>query len=76
MRKKGTYNRDIECIHADAMESLSAEEYREHLQREGLFLVDSHDVLISAPAGYPIAVSKEQLEIYIEELQKIKQELP
>ncbi|MBH0045683.1 hypothetical protein [Pseudoalteromonas sp. NZS11_1] len=56
------------------MESISSEDYRSFLIREGLFHIN-HDILESSITGYAIAANKEQLDIYIEELQKIKKHL-
>ncbi len=59
----------------DEMRKMSKEDYRAFLSREEICLVDSHGALISAIAGYPIAATKEQLDLYIEELKKLKHEL-
>ncbi len=75
MVDKFTVKQDVEAIDILTMESLSLEEYREYLKSEGLFMVDHHDILKSSGAGYPIALSKVQLEVYISELEKIKHQL-
>ncbi len=75
MIDKFTVNQDVEAIDIQTMESLSIDQYREYIQSEGLFMVDHHDILRSSGAGYPIALSKEQLEVYIAELQAIKNKL-
>lgn len=75
MIKKFTVKQDVESINIATMERLSIEEYRKYLEDEGLFMVDHHDILRSSCAGYPIALSKEQLDIYISELQNIRSKL-
>jgi DNA-directed RNA polymerase alpha subunit len=56
------------------MYKMSDEEYREFLQSEGLFFID-HKALRSSVADYPIATTREQLNILIEELQRRRGEL-
>ncbi|MGL6464995.1 hypothetical protein [Aeromonas hydrophila] len=75
MVKKYITKQDVEAIDVHTMEKLSPQEYRQYILSEGLFMVDHHDILRSSCAGYPIAVSKEQLDIYKEELEKIKHRL-
>ena len=75
MMDKITVNTDVESIDVHTMESLSLEEYREYIKNEGLFMVDHHDILRSSGTGYPIALSKAQLEVYISELEQIKDQL-
>lgn len=73
--EKFTVKLDVESIDIPTMDSLSPQEYREYLKNEGLFLVDHHDILRSSGASYPLATSKEQLEILISELSKLKHKL-
>ena len=52
------------------MANMSLADYNIYL-REGLLSVDHHDVLRSTPAGYPLAVTKQQykaLMAYLTEL--------
>lgn len=58
----------VEAVGIPTMHEISAEEYREYLS-DGLLFVDHHDVLRSVPAEYPLAVTREQLQMLIEHLQ-------
>lgn len=61
---------DIETVDIPTMREMTAVEYREYLDGELLF-VDHHDVLRSAPAQYPLAVTSDQLKILIAHLQSL-----
>ena len=54
------------------LEALDTLSYRAFLQSDGLFCVDHHEILCSSVAGYPIAVTKQQLDIYINELKAVR----
>ena len=62
---------EIECFDIPTMYEMSDEEYRETIDY-GLVFVDHHEVLRSHVAGYPIATTREQLDIFIEELQRLR----
>lgn len=59
---------EIETVDIHTMRDMSASEYRNYLDGDLLF-VDHHEVLRSAPAGYPLAVTSDQLKMLIEHLQ-------
>lgn len=63
---------EVEVIDIPTMYGMSDEQYREFVQSGELMYVDHHDVLRSYPADYPIATTREQLDIYIEELQRLR----
>ncbi|WP_422413979.1 MULTISPECIES: hypothetical protein [unclassified Endozoicomonas] len=73
--KKHKTNIEVEAIDINTMEALTPEEYKLYLESEGLFMVDHHEILRSSCAGYPIAATKEQVDILIEELSKIRHKL-
>ena len=54
-----------------SMLELSDDEYRNIIDGE-MFLVDHHEILRLETTGQPIATSIEQLNILIEELEKMK----
>ena len=70
-----TTNVDVESIDIPTMLALSDDDYRDFVHRAGLVFVDHHDVLRSSPAGYPIAVTQEQLDILIKELGRLRDKL-
>ena len=59
---------EVEAVDIPTMNDMSADEYRDYLHG-GLLFVDHQDVLRSAPAEYPLAVTREQLQILIQHLQ-------
>ena len=69
--KTVTFTREIEAVDIPTMDVMSPEDYREYLEG-GLLYIDHHDILRSVPAGYPIAVNREQLMILIEYLDGMK----
>lgn len=65
-----TEKQEVTAVDIATMADMSMAEYAEYL-RDGLLFVDHHDVLRSQPAGYPLAVTKEQFNAllsYIKEL--------
>ena len=69
--KTHTTKQDVTAVDIQTMAEMSISEYQQYL-REGLLSVDHHDVLRSEPAGYPLAVNKEQLKAlraYLKELE-------
>lgn len=72
--KLGTY--EIECFDAPTMYEMSDEEYRAFVRNDELMYVDHHPFLRSFIADYPIATTQEQLDILIEELQRMRSKLP
>jgi hypothetical protein len=72
--KKIKVNREIEAVDIPTMSKMSDEQYRKFVQGDGLFFID-HKALRSAVADYPIATTREQLNIFIEELQRRRCEL-
>ena len=65
------YTAEIDVADIPSMHGMSSVEYREYLENELLF-VDHHDVLRSAVAQYPLAVTNEQIKILITYLQSIE----
>lgn len=62
---------EIEAVDIPTMYKMSAAEYKEYLS-SGLLFVDHHDVLRSAPAEYPLAVTREQLQMLIDHLRSLE----
>jgi hypothetical protein len=62
---------EVEAVDIPTMFEMSANEYREYLNG-GLLFVDHHDVLRSAPAEYPLAVTRAQLQMLIQHLQSLE----
>ena len=62
---------EIDAADIPSMYKMSKEEYKYYIENE-LFFVDHHDVLRSAIAQYPIAVTRDQLEILITHLQSLR----
>lgn len=59
---------EIDAADIPSMRQMSDSEYRRYVEQE-LLLVDHHDVLRSAVAQYPLAVTREQMKILISVLQ-------
>jgi hypothetical protein len=68
--KKIKVNREIEAVDIPTMNEMSDDEYRNFIQGDELVFIDHHNVLRSSIADYPIATTREQLDIFIEELQR------
>ncbi len=68
--KKIKLSREIETVDIPTMSNMSDEQYRNFVQGDGLFFIDHHSILRSSVADYPIAATREQLDIFIEELQR------
>lgn len=74
MSKKPFYievDAKIRTMDIPSMSALSDDEYRNIIDGE-MFWVDHHDILKVETSGQPIATSIEQLNILIEELEKMK----
>lgn len=56
-----TQKQEITATDIQNMAEMTIEEYKQYI-RTGLLFVDHHDVLRSEPAGYPLAVTKEQFQ--------------
>lgn len=65
----------IESVDIPSMSTMSASEYREFLESDGLSFVDHHDVLRSKVAGYPLATTPEQVDDLIEHLKSRRFEM-
>ena len=61
---------EVDAVDIPSMYKMSTEEYKQYIENE-LLSVDHHDVLRSAIAGYPLAVTREQLQILITYLQSL-----
>ncbi|WLD12941.1 hypothetical protein [Planctellipticum variicoloris] len=68
-------NMEVESIDIPSMLEMSDSEYRAYVNKSGLFFVDHHDVLRVANTGCPMATTREQCEILIDELRMIKDRL-
>ncbi len=66
---------EVEAVDIPTMQEMSAKEYQAYIKKHGLFFVDHHDILRSSAAEYPLATSKEQLDILIKELQAVRERL-
>jgi hypothetical protein len=61
---------DVEAVDIPTMADMSPADYETYL-RNGLFFVDHHDVLRSIPAGYPLAVTKQQYTALMAHLKEL-----
>lgn len=68
-------NMEIESVDIPTMNEMSDAEYRDLVSKHGLVTVDHHDVLRSAVADYPLATNLEQFDIFIEELQALREKM-
>lgn len=69
--KTFTVKQDVIAVDIQTMEDMSIEDYKIYL-RKGLLTVDHHDILRSEPAGYPLAVTKEQFKALMAYLKEIE----
>ena len=72
MPKKIKLMTEMDVVDSPTMHKLTDDQYREFLQDSGLMWVDHHDILRSTPAGYPLATRRAQVDILIEELQRLR----
>lgn len=70
---KGTI--EIEAIDIPTMRRMSTENYQQFLANGELFWVDHHDVLRSTPAEYPIATTRQQLDMLIKALETCRERM-
>ena len=56
------------------MQMMHPVQYRHHLENDGGFWLDHHDIVRSSATGRPLATSKEQADILREELDKVLRE--
>lgn len=61
----------VEAVDIPTMCGMSDQEYRCFIRDDGLVLVDHNNVLRSFIVGFPLATTKEQLDILVEELQRL-----
>lgn len=52
------------------MYEMSGDDYREYVQQDSILWLDRNDILRDRVTGRPVATTREQLDILIEELQK------
>lgn len=71
---KGTI--EIEATDIPTMSRMSKIEYRNFLKSGELFWIDHHDVLRSTPAEYPLATTREQLDMLIDALSEFRNRMP
>lgn len=69
--KTFTQTQEITAVDIQGMADMSISDYKEYL-RNGLFTVDHHEVLRSEPAGYPIAVTKQQFQALLAYLKELE----
>ncbi len=67
--------RELEVVDIPTMYKMSDEQYRDFIQSGELLYVDHHEVLRSFVADYPLATTQEQLDILIQELQKLRNKM-
>lgn len=67
--------REIEAVDIPTMYQMSDDQYREFIRSDNLMFIDHHDVLRSFVADYPIATTREQLDILVEELQGLRSKM-
>jgi hypothetical protein len=70
---KGTI--EIEAIDIPTMYRMSEHNYRKFLENGELFWVDHHDVLRSTVAEYPLATTRQQLNLLIEALERCRERM-
>jgi len=68
--KTFTQKQEVSAVDIQGMAEMSIDDYKEYL-RTGLLIVDHHDILRSEPAGYPLAVTKEQFKALMAYLKEI-----
>lgn len=54
------------------LQTMSLEEYKYHLECEHFLFVDSHDFLVDGFVGRTYAASRDQLDLLIKHLQKLR----
>ena len=69
--KTFTQKQDVTAIDIQTMAEMQIGDYKQYLE-SGLLTVDHHDILRSEPAGYPIAVTKEQFKALLGYLKSIE----
>lgn len=69
--KTFTVRQDVVAVDIQTMMDMSIDDYNEYL-RNGLLIVDHHDILRSEPAGYPVAVTNKQLKALIAYLKEVE----
>ncbi len=70
-----TSKTDVTSIDIPTMLELSDDEYREYV-RNCLLFVDHHDALRFDPAGCPLAITREQIDILVAELEALRLQIP
>ena len=68
------HTQEVNSVDIQGMTNMAPEDYREYLEF-GLLYIDHHEILRSAPAGYPIACTKAQITALIDYLNEIKGKL-
>lgn len=66
-----TQKQDVVAVDIHTMGDMSIDDYKDYL-RNGLLTVDHHGILRSEPAGYPVAVTKEQFKALLAYLKEIE----
>jgi hypothetical protein len=61
----------VEAVDISSMAEMTEEEYEAYIRGHLLF-VDHHDVLRSAPAEYPLAVTKRQFQSLLNYLKELE----
>lgn len=68
-------SRELEVVDIPTMYEMSDGQYREFIASGELIYIDHHDVLRSYVADYPFATTREQMDIFIQELQKLRDKM-
>ena len=72
MDEKTTLNAgEIEALDIPTMRGMTEQDYRVFVTEGRLVYVDDHGMLRSTAAQYPLATTRRQLEVLIEELQNM-----
>jgi hypothetical protein len=66
---------EVETVDIPTMAAMECDEYRSMLENRHFVYVDHHGVLRSGPADYPIATNRQQLDIYIAMLNRLREEM-
>jgi len=66
---------EIEAVDIPTMYRMSKHDYQQFLENGELFWIDHHDILRSTPAEYPLATTREQLDLLIQALEKCRERM-
>ena len=76
MDEKTTFNAgEIEALDVQTMRGMTEQDYRVFVSEGRLVYVDDHGMLRSTAAQYPLATTRRQLEVLIEELRVLGEQM-